>query len=278
VSDSNILWKKIQESRRVLEENISGSFPKVVVVLGSGLSGLLEDIDIENELPYEEIPHIQPLTVQGHRGRLTLGKLNGVSVACMQGRLHYYEGYDMSEVVFPFRLFAQAGAETFILTNAAGGVHAEMSPGDLVLLTDHINMMGNNPLIGSNIEQLGPRFPDMTRVYDPQLREIFKAKAKELGLKLREGVYLAIHGPSYETPSEINMYRTLGADVVGMSTVPEAIALFHMKRKIVGISCVTNLAAGVTSVPLDHKEVLENAKQAHAPFRKLVGQVIQEIG
>jgi purine-nucleoside phosphorylase len=195
----------------------------------------------------------------------------------MQGRLHFYEGLAMEDVVFPFRAFALAGAEIFILTNAAGGVRPECVPPELCLVRDHINLMGTNPLVGHNHDELGPRFPDMTHLYDPELCKIFLETAARLKIPLREGIYLALHGPSYETPAEIRMYRTLGADVVGMSTVPEAIAIHHMGRRVVTVSCITNLAAGVSPVPLVHTEVLENAQKAYQAFSRLLIEAVRQF-
>lgn len=273
---SDTLQKKLEEAKVELKKAVP-DFPKYVIVLGSGLSGLLQKLKIEKEVLLSTIPHIRQLTVEGHVARLLVGDLDGTRVACMQGRLHYYEGYPMEDVVFPFRLFGYSGAEVFLLTNAAGGVHADMKPMDLMLVTDHLNLMGTNPLVGKNHDFLGPRFPDMTFLYDPKLREIFARTAKNMKMHLREGVYLALHGPSYETPAEIKMYRNMGADVVGMSTVPEAIALHHMGKRVVAISCITNMAAGVGKDPLVHTEVLENAKKIHGTFGDLVAASFKEI-
>jgi purine-nucleoside phosphorylase len=192
----------------------------------------------------------------------------------MQGRLHYYEGYTLEQVVYPLRALAYSGCQTFILTNASGGLLSDMVPGDLVLISDHINLMGNNPLIGQNLEILGQRFPDMTEVYDKSIRKLLIAIAKEKGISLREGVYLGIAGPSYETPAEIQMYRKLGADLVGMSTVPEAIALKHMRKKVVALACVTNLAAGLEKGPLVHTDVLENAKKGQEAIHNILWSAI----
>lgn len=273
---SDTLKKKLEEAQGALKKRIP-NFPKYVIVLGSGLAGVLQKIKVETELPLSEIPHVRQLTVIGHVAKLIVGELEGTRVACMQGRLHYYEGYPMDDVVFPFRLFGLSGAEIFLLTNASGGVHADMKPMDLMLMTDHLNLMGTNPLVGKNPEFLGPRFPDMTLLYNPELRGIFKDVAHRMKIPLREGVYLALHGPSFETPAEIQMYKKMGADAVGMSTVPEAIALHHMGKKVVAISCITNLAAGVGSEPLNHLEVLENAKKIHGTFGTLVAEGFKEI-
>ena len=196
----------------------------------------------------------------------------------MLGRLHYYEGHDMTDVVFPVRALAWAGAKAFMLTNASGGLHQDMSPLDFLLIRDHINLMGTNPLMGENPEALGPRFPDMTHIYDLALGKILQKAAKDLNITVREGVYVGTHGPTYETPAEIRMYRTLGADVVGMSTVPEALALRHMGKRVLGLSCITNMAAGVTPAPLEHSDVLANASRIYSRFSKLIGHCIKDIG
>jgi len=268
--------EKLHEARTYIDQKIT-TFPKFLIVLGSGLANLLNELEVETEIPYQDIPHLSQTTVEGHVSRLVVGKLGRVRVACMQGRLHFYEGLKMEEVVFPFRVFAQAGAQVFFLTNAAGGLHSEMKPGDLVLIQDHINLMGTNPLVGKNMDALGPRFPDMTHLYDPELRSLVLETARGLKTPLREGVYVGLHGPSYETPAEIKMYTRLGGDVVGMSTVPEAIALHHMGRRVVAVSCVTNLAAGVSPTPLEHSEVLETAKKVQGTFCSLVKESVKAM-
>lgn len=268
--------ERISEAEAALKKRVP-DFPKIVVVLGSGLGSVLASMEIETEIAYTEIPHFKASTVVGHAGKLVVGKLGKTRVLGMQGRFHFYEGYSMAEVVFPYRVFGHLGAGGFLLTNAAGGVHADMAPRDLVLIRDHINMMGNNPLIGKNLELLGPRFPDMTRAYDPQFCEAILSVAKSKKLRLREGVYMGILGPSYETPSEIRMYRNLGADVVGMSTVPEVIAINHMGKRVAAISCVTNLAAGVGAAPLNHDEVLSATEHGHAEFADLVAGFVAQM-
>jgi len=270
------LMEKRGEAARFLKSKVS-DFPRILIVLGSGLSDLVEDMEKECVIPFSEIPHFKKVTVAGHIGQLVVGRLEGTRVACMQGRYHFYEGHTMEEVVFPFRAFGAAGCEAFLLTNASGGLQPGMNPMDLLLIRDHINLMGTNPLIGPNEGELGPRFPDLTHLYDPSLRKIFRDVAQAEGIPLREGVYIGIHGPSYETPAEINMYRVLGGDVVGMSTVPEAIAIHHMGKKVVAISCITNLAAGATGAPLAHAEVLENAKKAYGRFSRLVARGLQAV-
>ncbi len=268
--------EKMMEAKEFINAKV-GIFPDFVVVLGSGLAAVLNEIKIEVEIPYSDIPHLAKTTVEGHVSKLVIGTLGDTRVACMQGRLHFYEGLTMEEVVFPFRVFGLCGAKVFFLTNAAGGLHAEMKPADLVLIQDHLNLMGTNPLIGKNIDKLGTRFPDMTHLYDPTLRRIVLETAERLAIKLQQGVYVGLHGPSYETPAEIKMYRALGGDVVGMSTVPEAIALHHMGKRVVAVSCVTNLAAGVGPTPLEHSEVLETAKKVQTVFCLLVKESIKEM-
>ena len=273
----NQAMEALEEAKHWLRSRCP-DFPKIVVVLGSGLSELLNEIKISDTIPYSEIPHVKSATVEGHTGRLLIGRLNGVPVVCMQGRLHYYEGHSLEEVVFPFRALGLAGAEIFLLTNAAGGLTTDLAPPTLVLIRDHINLMGSNPLIGPNLEALGPRFPDMTRLYDLELRAIVSRVAHARGISIPSGVYVGIHGPSYETPAEISMYRKLGADVVGMSTVPEAISLHHMGKRVVAISCITNLAAGVTDQPLVHEEVLKTAKRAYDEFSTVIKDFVREVG
>ena len=270
------LLQRLEEGKAQLLRKC-GAFPNIVIVLGSGLSGLNEDLEVEAEIPFHELPNVQKLTVEGHVGRLVIGRLGNTRVACMLGRLHYYEGYSMEEVVFPVRLLAHAGASCFLLTNASGGLHAHLQPPELVLIKDHINLMGTNPLIGKNEEALGPRFPDMSCVYDPIFNRLFLESAKRLGISLKEGVYLALHGPTYETPSEIKMYRLLGGDIVGMSTVPEVIVLRHMSKRVVALSCVTNSAAGVGEKPLVHAEVLENAKKSQRSLSMLIRETVPHL-
>jgi purine-nucleoside phosphorylase len=269
MSSSSRLINNLEDAKRFLHSKTK-DFPRFVVVLGSGLACMLDQIEIEQEISYDQIPHLLSPTVEGHKGRLLIGTMHGMRIACMQGRLHYYEGHLMENVVFPFRALAFAGAEIFLLTNASGGLHSKMKPGEFMLIEDHINLMGTNPLIGENLESIGTRFPDLSQLYDRELGKIIISTAKRLKTPLRRGVYVAIHGPSYETPAEIRMHRKLGADVVGMSTVPEAIALHHMGKRVAAISCITNLAAGVTKAPLDHKDVLEIAKKVQNKFSRLV--------
>lgn len=267
---------KLEEGKKVLISQLK-TFPKILITLGSGLNSVLDEIEIETEIPYSEIPHCHTSKVQGHRGKLVVGKLAGVRVACMQGRTHYYELFNIHDVVFPFRLFAWAGAEKFILTNAAGSLDRKFAPGELVLIKDHINLMGVNPLLGVNHDFLGTRFPGLSNLYQHSLTQCFRDAAKETKYPLHEGVYAALMGPSFETPAENHMHKMIGADLVGMSTVPEAIALHHMGKQVSALSYVSNLAAGVTSDEPNHEEVLENASKVSAKFSKLVKTVLPLI-
>jgi purine-nucleoside phosphorylase len=251
--------------------------PQVGVVLGSGLGEFAERVTEKTAIAFAEIPHFKKVSVAGHAGRLVLGKIGSVPVAVLQGRYHYYEGHDIDDVVFPVRVLAKLGARSLLLTNAAGGIGRELRPGDLMVIRDHVNLMGINPLRGANDERLGPRFPDMSNVYDPQFQDLIGAAQKEIGLAARKGVYLALSGPSYETPAEIRMLTTLGADAVGMSTVPEAICARHMGLRVAGISCVTNLAAGISAQPLNHKEVTETAERVKNDFIRLLERVIPRL-
>ncbi len=252
--------------------------PKVAIVLGSGLGDYAESIRVEYELPYSEIEGFPVSTVPGHAGRFIFGHIEEVPVACMKGRVHYYEGYPVSDVVLPIRLLKLMGAEILFLTNAAGGVNTSFHAGDLMLIKDHISAFAPNPLIGPNMDQMGPRFPDMSNVYDRELQKLIVKTAKENDIFLQEGVYAQMTGPSYESPAEIRMLRTLGCDAVGMSTVVEAIAANHMGMRICGISCISNLAAGMTSVPLSHKEVQEAADMAAPRFKRLVTETVKGMG
>ncbi|HEX9160751.1 MAG TPA: purine-nucleoside phosphorylase, partial [Thermoanaerobaculia bacterium] len=231
--------------------------PRVGVVLGSGLGNVVNAIDVETEIPYAEIPGGKASTVIGHSGKMILGRAGDVPVVVLSGRMHYYEGHEMPEVMLLSRVVGRLGITKLVVTNAAGGVNTSFKAGDLMLITDHINFMGVNPLRGANVDELGPRFPDMSEAYPESLRNIAKGVAKELGISLREGIYLALSGPTYETPAEIRAFRTLGADAVGMSTVPEVIAMSHMNIPVLGISCITNMAAGILKQKLGHVEVME---------------------
>lgn len=271
------MYEKIGKTAEYIK-SIKSSNPQVGIVLGSGLGAFIDQVENLTVIPYDEIPNFHKTTVEGHEGRLILGKIKGVEVVILQGRFHAYEGLPMEEVVFPVRVLSTLGIESLILTNAAGGINLNFKAGELVNIVDHINLMGRNPLIGPNINELGPRFPDMTHAYCPKLREILKAAASETGVKLEQGVYAGVLGPTYETPAEIRMLRTIGADMVGMSTVPESIAANHMGIKVCGVSCVTNMAAGIENVELKHEDIKEQALKVMDSFSTLLATAIGKMG
>ena len=248
------------------------------VILGSGLGGYADNLADAVRIPYQDIPHFPASSVAGHAGVLVAGRLHGKPAVLLQGRVHYYEGHDPDAVIFPARLLHGLGVRTLIVTNAAGGINPDFRPGDLMIIRDHLNFMGFNPLRGRLAESFGPRFPDMSYAYHPELRDLARAAAGDLGIAVREGVYLGVSGPSYETPAEIKAFRTLGADAVGMSTVPEAIAARHMKLRVLGISCLTNMAAGVSKKPLDHKEVLEVGERVKAGLLDALARIVDTAG
>ena len=268
---------------------------KAALVLGSGLGAFADEIENAVKIPYEEIPHFARSTVEGHAGRLVLGEVEGVPIAVQQGRFHYYEGYDIEQVVFPVRAFGVLGVKSLILTNAAGSVDTDFKQGTLMLIRDHINLMGINPLRGKNDERFGARFPDMTEIYSLEYQEVAITEAKQMALEkavsdeertgkkqdlhriLRRGVYCGLSGPSYETPAEIRMLRLFGADAVGMSTVPEAITARQMGIKVLGISCITNMAAGITEEPIHHEEVMETGARVAATFKELLKRIIPRL-
>ena len=251
--------------------------PKIALVLGSGLGAFADEFENATKIPYAKIPHFPRSTAIGHAGQLVLGKVNGIPVAGMQGRVHLYEGYSAKQVAFPTRVFARMGVKALIVTNAAGGINLNYSEGALVALRDHINLQGANPLIGPNDDRFGPRFPDMTRAYDPEFRRFAAEAGKNLSLNLHDGVYLALAGPNYETPAEISAFRTLGADLVGMSTVPEVLAARHSGIRVLGISCVTNMAAGITGKTLSAEEVFETGAKVKHQFIALLCAIIPRI-
>ena len=263
---------------------------ETVVVLGSGLGAFADGIENAVKIPYETIPHFARSTVEGHAGQLVLGEVEGIPVAVQQGRFHYYEGYEMEQVTFPMRTFGVMGITNVILTNAAGSTSTEMTPGSLMLISDHINMMGVNPLRGRNDERFGPRFPDMTEVYARDFQEIVVHEAESIARErfekgrdekltdfLHRGVYCALSGPTYETPAEVRLYRLLGADAVGMSTVPEAIVARHQGMKVLGISCITNFAAGMTDEAINHEEVMETGARVAEVFKELLARTISKL-
>jgi purine-nucleoside phosphorylase len=251
--------------------------PKIAIVLGSGLGAFADEFAQATRIPYSKIPHYPRSTAIGHAGQLVIGTVEGVEVAGMQGRVHLYEGYSAKELAFPIRVFARMGVKAIILTNAAGGVKREFIEGRLVVISDHINLLCVNPLAGPNEDKFGARFPDMTAAYDKRFRELTLAEGRLLGINLGEGVYAAVAGPSYETPAEVRYLRSIGADLVGMSTVPEVIAARHSGLRVLGISCVTNAAAGVLDQPLDHKDVLETAERMKGQFTGLLRAVIPDL-
>jgi purine-nucleoside phosphorylase len=251
--------------------------PRIGIVLGSGLGGFGDELAGATRIEYARIPHFPRSTAIGHAGKLVIGKSGDVAVAAMQGRVHFYEGYSLREVIFPMRVFARMGIRSVILTNAAGGINRSYKQGALVVLRDHINLQGSNPLIGPNDERFGPRFPDMTHAYAKTFRGFALQEGRRLGISIHEGVYAALSGPSYETPAEIRYLATIGADLVGMSTVPEVIAARHMGMQVLGISCVTNMAAGIIDKPLNHQEVLETGERVKDQFVALLRAVIPLI-
>jgi purine-nucleoside phosphorylase len=251
--------------------------PQIALVLGSGLGAYADSLKDAIKIPYHDIPGFVRSTAEGHAGMMVVGTAKGVPVATMQGRMHYYEGHSMREVTFPMRVFGRLGCKAAILTNAAGGINVKYGQGALVAISDHINLQGDNPLIGANDARFGPRFPDMTRAYWKSYREMALAAGKKLGIEVHEGVYAAMAGPSYESPAEIRYLRTIGADLVGMSTAPEAIMAAHMGIRVLAISCVTNMAAGILDQPLNHEEVLETGRRVQGQFLALLESVIPQI-
>lgn len=270
------VYERAEHAARVIRSRTSET-PRVAIVLGSGLGAFADDFEDAVGIPYEEIPGFSRSTAQGHAGKLVIGKIDQVPLVAMQGRVHYYEGYSLEQVTFPVRVFKLLGIKTLILTNAAGGVNVQLSQGALMVLSDHLNLMGENPLRGANDSRFGPRFPDMTAVYSPELQEIVIEEAKGLSVEVRRGIYAALAGPSYETPAEILLMRNLGADAVGMSTVPEAIVARHMDIEVLGISCITNMAAGISDEPINHEDVMATGDRVRAMFTELLRRVIRRV-
>ena len=252
--------------------------PKTAIILGSGLGDFADHVKVTGEIPYSDIEDFPVSTVAGHAGKFVFAEVEGVTVVMMQGRVHYYEGYSMEDVVLPVRLMKMMGAETVILTNASGGINEKFSAGDFMMITDQISSFVPSPLIGENIEELGTRFPDMSEIYDKELQSIIRQAAKEADVHLQEGVYIQFTGPNFESPAEIRMARTLGADAVGMSTTCEAIAARHMGMRVCGISCVVNMAAGIQKTPLNHEEVQEMGRKKAEEFRRLLRTVLSLMG
>jgi|SRR5690625_1023523 len=270
------LIKKINETTNYIKQNIKLN-PKVAIILGSGLGDLTDKFEDKQSLSYNNIPNFKQSTAKGHSSELVVGKLGGKEVIAMKGRFHFYEGYTLEEVTFPVRVFKALGIEKLIITNAAGAVNKSFNPGELMIITDHINLVGINPLMGKNYDELGERFPDLSNAYDKTLRALVKDTAKSLNIKVNEGVYAWWSGPTYETPAEVKMLRTLGADAAGMSTAPEAIVAAHSNLQTVGISCLTNMASGILDEPLSHEDVVRVANNAKEDFTKLVEKVIENL-
>jgi len=267
---------KIHESANYIKGKYDGKLD-VAIVLGSGLGGLGDRIENPIEIPYGDIPNFPLSTVEGHKGQLIIGDLGNKKIIAMQGRFHYYEGYPLEDVVFPIRTILGLGVKNLIVTNAAGGVDENFVAGDLMLIEDHINLTGKNPLIGKNLDQLGPRFLDMTSAYDKELMDLAMNTADKLDIELKKGIYMWLTGPTYETPAEVRMARTLGASAVGMSTVPEVIIARHEGIRVLGISCITNMAAGILDKPLNHEEVIETSLLVKDKFEELVIEIIRNI-
>jgi purine-nucleoside phosphorylase len=273
---STTLYDRAEEAARVIRSR-AGVDVSVAIVLGSGLGAFAEDLTDAVTIPYREIPGFARSTVEGHAGRLVIGKAGEVTIAAMQGRFHFYEGYSLEQVTFPTRVLKLLGVHTLLLTNAAGTLNTEFTPGSLMLISDHLNLLGDNPLRGENDPRFGPRFPDLTSVYAPELQNVVIDEANAMGLDVRRGIYAGLAGPSYETPAEIHMLRTLGADAVGMSTVPEAIVARHMNMRVVGISCITNLAAGVSDALVDHSQVMATGERVRVQFSELLKRVLPRL-
>lgn len=268
--------EKIRIAAAYIRERIHTA-PRIALVLGSGWNMILGEIQKPVKIPYAQVPGMAASTVPGHAGEWVFGSIGGCEVAVMSGRVHYYEGHSIQDVALPIRIMKALGIETVVLTNAAGAVNKDFLPGDMMLITDHINMTASNPLIGANEDELGTRFPDMSRAYDRQLAQIARDVARQQQMKLREGVYMWLTGPTFETPAEIRMARTLGADAVGMSTVPEVITARHGDMRILALSCMTNMAAGVLDQPLSHAEVLETAGRVRSAYKAFLSQLIPRI-
>jgi purine-nucleoside phosphorylase len=268
--------EKIKNASGFLKQKYANT-PRVGLILGSGLGVLADEIESPVKIPYYEIPDFPISTVEGHAGQLVFGLLSGVEVVAMQGRFHFYEGYSMEKVTFPVRVMKELGVDMLIVTNAAGGVNESFSAGDLMIISDHINNMGTNPLIGPNDSKLGVRFPDMSEAYTKELRAVAREIADRLNINVKEGVYFGNPGPVYETPAEIRMVRVLGGDAVGMSTVPEVIIARHSGMKVLGISCISNMAAGILDQPLSHDEVIETTERVKADFLQYIKEIVKTI-
>ena len=273
----NYVFQQYQESAEALRRRLNGFVPQVLLILGSGLGALGDQVESPIVVPYEEVPHMKHSTAPDHKGRFVFGRLAGRNVAVMQGRLHAYEGWSFADAAYPVRVLRLLGAETLIVTNAAGAVNDAFDVGDIMLITDHIKFFAMSPLTGPNVEEFGPRFPDMTHVYTPALQAVARDAAKKLDLRLQEGIYMYFPGPQYETPAEIRAARLLGADAVGMSTVPETIVAAHCGMKVLGFTLCTNMAAGVLDQPLSGEEVIEAGKVAAPRFSALVKACLEQV-
>ncbi len=273
MNQTDVILNNLIESVKYIQDKIS-EVPKTAVVLGSGLGLFADKIEDKVVIPYAEIPHFFGTTVKGHKGQFVCGKIDGTPVIAMQGRIHRYEGHEQYEVVHPVRTLAKLGVENIILTNASGGINEAYKPGELVIIEDHINLTGNNPLLGPNIEEFGPRFPDMSETYNKEIITFIKKAAKDLGTDIKTGIYAGVLGPTYETPAEVRMLKTVGGDMVGMSTVPEAIAANHMGVKLGGISCITNMAAGIEKGKLSHDDIKDQANKAMEFFVNLLTKTV----
>jgi purine-nucleoside phosphorylase len=271
------LLAQLEQASAFVRARLGGRTPRVGLILGSGLGKFADTLEDAVAIDYAEIPHFPRASVVGHAGRLVCGMRAGVSCLAMQGRVHLYEGHGATHVTFPVRVMIALGARTLVITNAAGGMHPDWEPGTFMLIHDHINLMHDHPLRGPNDDGIGPRFPDMTRAYDPALRALARRAAERAGVPLQEGVYVASTGPTYETPAEIRMMRAMGADACGMSTVPEVIVASHMGARVLGISCITNKAAGITGEPLSHDEVTHTAERVRARFQSLLESILAEL-
>lgn len=269
--------EKIKEATKYILKSLNVFKPEIAIVLGSGLGDFADEIQNKTIIPYCDIPYFPVSTVVGHKGQFVAGTVSGKNVICMQGRFHYYEGYDLKTVTLPIRTLKSIGVAKLLITNAAGGINENFKPGNLMLIKDHINLTGQNPLIGANLDEFGKRFIDMTSAYDKNYLAIAREKAKALQMNLKEGSYAWFTGPTYETPSEVRYIKTVGADAVGMSTVPEVIVARHMDMRVLGISCITNMAAGILDKPLDHSEVTQTANSVKDNFTKLILSIIGEM-
>jgi purine-nucleoside phosphorylase len=270
------LWERIEETASDIRSRCA-SLPETAIVLGSGLGDFSDTLLDALATPYASLPHWPASKVVGHAGRLVIGTVAGKRIAALSGRVHFYEGYDLATVVFATRVMGRLGVKRFILTNAAGGINAAFAQGALMIIDDHINLMGSNPLIGPNDDRFGPRFPDMSEVYSARLRKMADEAARAKGVGVSHGIYLATHGPSYETPAEIRVFRGMGADAVGMSTVPEAIAARHMGMEVLGISCISNMASGMSPQPIVHEEVLATMQRVRSSFISLLEGIIERL-